>query len=227
MEPLGTSEGAGNVTCIRRWPQICHVWCLHLTAASFRFPLSWAGGGHICPGGHGIPSLVQLVRTLRSGAPGVWTQALGPAAMGSRPASAWWGAVRRATSRAGGELTVRLATHCPVPPSAPGASGACAHPVPACLNKRPRLSETPVVSPLQLPLLGVGWVRGRAAPGALAGWLWSLHCSPVHSTEGLGPFHVTGICTSSPLASYTACLPPAAAWARSFWNMGEYSGTGF
>lgn len=56
--------------------------------------------------------------------------------------------------------------------------------------------------------MGVGWARGRAAcPGALTGWPWALHRSPAHGVEGLGPSHVTGICTPSPLASDTARLP--------------------
>lgn len=82
----------------------------------------------------------------------------------------------------------------------PGASGACAHPVPTCLNKWPRLSETPVVSPLQLPLLGVGWGWGGRGAGRPA---------PEHSRAG------PGLCIAPLLTAWRDwALPTSQASAR-------------
>lgn len=107
---------------------------------------------------------------------------------------------------------------------------ACLEPVPTgppmCLNKRPRFSATPVVSPLQLPVLGAGRARGQGAyPRSPCGLALVSALLPLAVQRDWAL--CTGICMSSPLASDIAHLPPAAAWVRSFWNIREYSGLAF
>ena len=108
---------------------------------------------------------------------------------------------------------------CSRPFHRPEAPSACA-PAPTCLNKRPRLSEILVVSPLGVRALRTAPLGGGAGARPVAP-------SCLSAQRNSGPTLATGTRTlSAPHPVHAPRPPTPARGTGSFWNVGGYSVTG-